>query len=97
MNPVEQRQRFTAVQRVEQQVADLQTLFEQLVEEGIKLETDVRTLATHTQTALDATADYLDRSVGQLHDDGDKQLRYDFWQFRGRTFWQRLRWIVMGA
>lgn len=97
MNGLEQRQRFTAVQRVESQLEDVQlivsTLAGDLVKHGKQVTEDLQVF--HERLRL-----YHEAEAARLDDEGRVlALRVDALErqlvtFTGATRWQRIRWAL---
>jgi hypothetical protein len=92
MNGLEQKQRFTAVSRVERRCDDVETVVEglaaEIVQDRARLDErmqDVGTLfATHERDLQQTRRDLTGVTVR-------------FHTFETRTLWQRLCWIVRGV
>ena len=97
MNPAEQRQRFTAVSRVEQRLENVETtvlgLAQQLVDDRAERDRQIREVVDNTNAILaaghEAQRAYIDMRDELL----DLRIR----ALRDRTFWHRLRWLVRGV
>jgi ribosome-binding protein aMBF1 (putative translation factor) len=86
MNGAEQRERFTAVSRMEKRVEDIELIVEQFATEIVadreRLDLQHQELITAVNLAIGAALQeeraYVDAFV------------------HGRTFWRRLRWVIRG-
>lgn len=87
MNGAEQRERFTAVSRVEKRVEDVELLVEQFAKEIVA---DRARLDQQHRELIDAV-NYAIGAVAQ-----EERAYVDAFLY-GRTLWQRLRWIVRGV
>lgn len=87
MNGAEQRERFTAVSRVEKRVEDVELLVEQFAKEIVA---DRARLDQQYRELIDAV-NYAIGAVAQ-----EERAYVDAFLY-GRTLWRRLRWIVRGV
>ena len=89
MNGAEQRERFSATQRLEKRLEDLELVVETMAVETVKAGTahnqQIEALGQAVTAALDGA---LERHVA---------LAEAFLAFEHQTLWQRLRWWVRGA
>jgi len=93
MNDLEQKQRFTAVSRVEKRLDDVELLLSalagEIVTDRTHLEARMQDIAAlFAKVEQDATERWLSASATHKRL-GDAQLA-----FESMTFWQRLRWLV---
>ena len=90
MNSTEQRERFTAVSRVEKRLDDVEIVLAGLVE-ALKTERDQRMRADDQERThrLD-----LAREQRAYVDDSDHRLRASFAEFRWSPVWARWRWLL---
>ena len=90
MNSTEQRERFTAVSRVEKRLDDLETVVTALIAElGVEREQRMRADQDERTQRLD-----LAREQRSYVDEADHRLRASFAEFRWSPVWARLRWLV---
>lgn len=87
MNGTEQRERFTAVSRVEKRVEDVELIVEQFAKE---LVADRVRLDQQHRALIDALNAAVQRALTE------ERAYVDAFLY-GRTFWRRLRWIVRGV
>lgn len=87
MNGAEQVARFSATQRLEKRLEDLELVVVKMAEETVR---DREALDTQHQELIDAVNAALTAALAAERAYVDTFLA-------GQTLWQRLRWLVRGA
>ncbi len=92
MNPVEQRERFTAVQRIERRCDDVELIVTTIAEDFVRHR---RHVAAEVKTLEDGLRRDAASDVARL-DATVKNLQMLLAELESRTLWRRFRLLVIG-